>query len=544
MNYRQALIVLLIGLFIVAAKTHAQTPRRTPQTPGRTPAAGSTQTRQGGNNAAPKATPTPPPATARTPTSIPAGALAMVNGQAIMPADVESDVRAIINAHQDPYMQAFYEDPSKETAAARTRALDARTKSLLIEAEAKRRKMSVAELIEKEITSRVPAPSEDDIKAVYDANRAQLGGADLETVRPQIVNYIRGKVSERLYSELATRMRMTNAVTRGADPNAPNLSPGAVLVTVGDKPFTAGMLDERLKPYFYKMRLAVYDAQQNAVNKRINDMLLMAEARRRNVPPEDTIREEITNKLHHPTDADVEKFYRDNKERITGDLASVRAEIVKYLEQQEQERAERAFASKLRASADVRIALKEPDAPFQAVSLDDDPSRGDARATVTVVEFTDFQCPACGAMYPVLEETLKAYGSRVRFVVRDFPLGMHAFARKAAEAADAANAQGKFFEYINLLFTHQDALDMDALKKYATQLNLDRARFDAALDAGTYAAEVQHDVDDGELYGVESTPAIFINGVRLQDLSAEGIRAAIDKAFARAGQSPAGAANR
>ncbi|HEV7860339.1 MAG TPA: thioredoxin domain-containing protein [Pyrinomonadaceae bacterium] len=534
MNYHQALIAFLIGLFMLAA-TPAQTPRRTPQTPRRTPAAGGTQARPG--PATPSATPsaTPAAATAKRLSAPPAGALAMVNGQAIMPADVEPDVRAIITGNQDPYMQAYYEDTLKETAAARARALDARTRSLLIEAEAKRRKISVAELIEKEVTSRVPAPSEDDIKAVYDANRAQLGGADLESVRPQIINYIRGKVSERLYSELATRMRMTNTVTRGADPNAQNLPPGAVLVTVGDKQFTAGMLDERLKPYFYKMRLAVYDAQKTAVNKRINDILLMAEAQRRGVTQEQIIDEEVNKKIHHPTDADVEKFYQENKERINSDLASVRAEIVKYLEQQEEEKTALALAQKLRAGADVRLLIKEPEAPVQAISLDDDPSRGDARSPVTIVEFTDFQCPACGAMYPVLEETLKSYGARVHFVVRDFPLAMHPFARKAAEAAAAANAQGKFFEYINLLFTHQNALDVDSLKNYATQLNLDRARFDAALDAGTYAAEVQHDVEDGELYGVDSTPAIFINGVRLQDLTAEGIRAAINKAFARAG---------
>lgn len=541
MNYRQALIALFISL-LVAAATHAQTPRRatTTQTPRRTTAAGNTQVHPG--NAAPNATPSPTPAATASSQRLvapPAGALAMVNGQAIMPADVEGDVRAIILSNQDPYMQAYYEDPSKEMTAARVRGLDARTKSLLIEAEARRRKMTVAELIEKEVTSRVPAPTEDEIKAVYDANRAQLGSADLETVRPQIVNYLRGKTSERLYSELASRMRMTNAVTRGADPNAPNLSPGAVLVTVGDKPFTAGMLDERLKPYLYRMRLAVYDAQVTAVNKRINDILLIAEAQRRNVTREQIIDEEVNKKIHHPTDADVEKFYTENKERINGDLASVRAEIVRYLEQQEEDRTARALAQKLRAGADVRLFVKEPEAPVQSISLDDDPARGDVKSPVTIVEFTDFQCPACGAMYPVLEETLKAYGTRVRFVVRDFPLGQHQFARKAAEAADAANAQGKFFEYINLLFTHQDALDVDSLKKYATQLNLDRARFDAALDAGTYAAEVQHDVDDGELYGVDSTPAIFINGVRLQDLSAEGIRAAIDKAFARVGQSPA-----
>ena len=135
-------------------------------------------------------------------------------------------------------------------------------------------------------------------------------------------------------------------------------------------------------------------------------------------------------------------------------------------------------------------------------------------------------------MQPVLEEVLGSYGDKVRFVVRDFPLTMHANARKAAEAADAANAQGKFFEYTALLFKRQNALDMPSLKKYASELGLDRARFDAAFDSGTYAAEVRHDIQDGEIYGIDSTPTIFINGVKLDELNAEGLRAAIDHALA------------
>jgi protein-disulfide isomerase len=149
---------------------------------------------------------------------------------------------------------------------------------------------------------------------------------------------------------------------------------------------------------------------------------------------------------------------------------------------------------------------------------------------VTIVEFTDFQCPACAAMHPVLEEVLKSYGNKVRFVVRDFPLNMHENARKAAEAANAANAQGKFFEYIAVLFKNQKALDVPSLKKYASDLGLDRVKFDAALDRGTYAAEVKKDISDGELYGVGSTPTIFVNGVQLRVLSADGLRAAIDRA--------------
>ena len=168
----------------------------------------------------------------------------------------------------------------------------------------------------------------------------------------------------------------------------------------------------------------------------------------------------------------------------------------------------------------------------QTVSVDDDPVRGPASAAVTIVEFTDFQCPSCAAMHPVIEEVLKSYGSKVRFVVRDFPLAMHADARKAAEAANAAHAQGKFFEYAALLFKGQKELDVPSLKKYASELGLDRARFDAALDSGKFAAEVRHDIAQGELYGVGATPTIFINGVMLTELTSDALRAAIDRALA------------
>jgi protein-disulfide isomerase len=136
-------------------------------------------------------------------------------------------------------------------------------------------------------------------------------------------------------------------------------------------------------------------------------------------------------------------------------------------------------------------------------------------------------------MHPVLEEVLASYGNKVRFVVRDFPLVQHENARKAAEAANAAKAQNKFFEYAALLFKRQSALDVPSLKKYATELGLNRAKFDAELDRGVYEEEVRHDLEDGEVYGISSTPAIFINGVRLKVLSADGLREAIDRAVAQ-----------
>jgi protein-disulfide isomerase len=135
-------------------------------------------------------------------------------------------------------------------------------------------------------------------------------------------------------------------------------------------------------------------------------------------------------------------------------------------------------------------------------------------------------------MHPVLEEVLKPYGNSVRLVVRDFPLSQHENAMKAAQAANAAHAQGKFFEYIALLYSRQKALDIASLKKYASELGLNRQQFDAALESGMYEAEIKHDITDADIYGVGSTPTLFVNGVMLRTLSADALRQAIDRAAA------------
>jgi len=128
------------------------------------------------------------------------------------------------------------------------------------------------------------------------------------------------------------------------------------------------------------------------------------------------------------------------------------------------------------------------------ITTDDQPTKGSANASVTIVEFTDFECPSSARQHPVLDRIVSEFGDRVRLVVRDFPLLQHANARKAAEAAEAAREQGKYWEYASVLFRNQSALGVDKLKQYATELGLDRARFDASLDSGKFAEKVQRDV--------------------------------------------------
>jgi protein-disulfide isomerase len=484
--------------------------------------------------AANPARPEPTPVSQPTPAAMVAPSapvtLATVNGQPVTTAEIDPNVRQELDSLDG------------RIAEARRQVTELQINTSLLESEAAKRKMDPQQLYDLEVARKVTEPTAAEIEKVIHDNADKVDQAD-PTTRQQVVNYLKGEREAKLSEEFIKRLRASNPVVNVAAAGAANLPPTAVIATVGGRPVTAGKIDERLKPIVYKLRLNSYQLAKQALEVTINDMLLLAEANRRNVGPEEIVRKEVSEKVRPPSEAEVTKFYTDNKAKLSGELSSLHDQIASYLQEQDRQRLEQELSNRLRTGANIRILISEPVLPVQTISVDDDPVRGDATAPVTIVEFTDFQCPACAAMQPLLEEALKTYGNKVRLVVRDFPLAMHPNARKAAEAANAANAQGKFFEYTSLLFKRQNALDVASLKKYATELGLNRTTFDAALDSGKYAAEVKHDLDDGELYGVDSTPAIFVNGVALREMSIEALRALIDRGLAAAGSSPKVSAN-
>jgi protein-disulfide isomerase len=167
-------------------------------------------------------------------------------------------------------------------------------------------------------------------------------------------------------------------------------------------------------------------------------------------------------------------------------------------------------------------ANQQPSQPQRIeVSLDDDPVKGSPDAKVTIVEFSDFQCPFCQRFFlqtlPQIEEKYIKTG-KVRFVYRDFPLNFHQYAQKAAEAAECADEQGKFWEYHDILFqklSEWATVGESKFKEYAQQLGLDMQKFNQCLDSGKYANEVQKDYNDGLKYGVSGTPTFFINGIKI-----------------------------
>jgi NhaA family Na+:H+ antiporter len=158
---------------------------------------------------------------------------------------------------------------------------------------------------------------------------------------------------------------------------------------------------------------------------------------------------------------------------------------------------------------DVNIATLTP-----PVDDERDHVRGDPGAPVTLVEYGDFQCPYCGDAYPVVHELLARFGDRLRFVFRHMPLSdLHPRAEAAAEAAEAAGAQGRFWEMHDRLFSHQQQLSDQDLRDHAEAIGLDVERFDLELRERRHAGRVAEDYSSGTRSGTPSTPRFFINGV-------------------------------
>ncbi len=191
-------------------------------------------------------------------------------------------------------------------------------------------------------------------------------------------------------------------------------------------------------------------------------------------------------------------------------------------------------ARQLGATADQLIDLSDD------VDPERDHVRGSGHAPVTLVEYADFECPYCGQAEPVIRELLGTFGEDLRYVFRHLPLNdVHPHAQLAAEAAEAAGAQGAFWEMHDLLFEHQDALTPEDLHDHAAELGLDTERFDDELRRRTYAPRVSADVSSADASGVSGTPSFFINGRRHQGVyDAATLSAAVRMARAMAGAPP------
>jgi protein-disulfide isomerase len=279
----------------------------------------------------------------------------------------------------------------------------------------------------------------------------------------------------------------------------------------------------------------LYDGRRAALDDIIADMLITEAAKAKKMTPEAYVDAEVAKRAKKVSESDVVAFYQSNVAQMQGrSLEQMSPAINRFLEQQEEVAARQALVSELKkAGPPVRVMLEVPRA---AIALDAaDPSIGNAKAPVTIVEYSDFQCPFCLRAAPTLKRLRDTYGDKVRVVWKDFPLTqIHPQAFKAAEAGHCAADQGKFWEFHDKMFGNQQALQPDFLKQYAKDSGLDTAKFETCLDSSKYAERVRDSVAAGSALGVSSTPTVFVNGRMLEGAQPyEVFAAVIDEELAK-----------
>ncbi len=307
---------------------------------------------------------------------------------------------------------------------------------------------------------------------------------------------------------------------------------------IGEETITQAELDAWIKDELWKDQTdggnatRVYALREQGLERMVDKRLVDAEAKKRGLEPDALLDAEAAKRVA-VSDADVRAYFDQNQAKLSGEtFESLAPRIRQYLERSKGTGAAQAFVAELRAAAKVEMLLERPRIQVAAEGH----ASGPADAPITLIEFSDYECPFCRRAEPVVQQVLEEYAGKVRFVYRHYPLeSIHPRARGAAEAAACAEEQGRFWEYHAQLFADNAGLAPAQLESYAGQASLDLPAFKACVAEHRSAKRVEADVAAGEAAGVTGTPAFFLNGIPLSGAQPiEEFRRLIDAELQRA----------
>jgi len=289
--------------------------------------------------------------------------------------------------------------------------------------------------------------------------------------------------------------------------------PDQVVATVGNHNITEKELDAKIKPQLAPIESQIYDLKVQALNAMADEYLIDQAAKKENLSTADYLKKSLSQ--HKLTETDAKMYYDQHKEVQTRypKFDEIKARLTEALQAQRDEEDKAAFIEKLRKAQPLTVMLT---APRINVKTAGHPEIGPVNAPVTIVEFSDFQCPYCGRAEPTLKQVRAKYGDKIRLIYMDFPLGIHDHAIDAASAGRCAGEQGKFWQLHDLMFADQSKLKPDDLKADAKKLGLDTAKFNECFDKGKYKSEIEADMQQGHDLGVDGTPAFYVDGRPLQ----------------------------
>jgi protein-disulfide isomerase len=301
------------------------------------------------------------------------------------------------------------------------------------------------------------------------------------------------------------------AATPSASSSAAGPGDSAIAATVGGEPITMGELDKAAANQLSKIRQQEFQVRNDVLSQMIQQKLVAKEAAARKVTDADLLKAEVDAKSAKPTADEISQYYEKMKSRMGGKtLDEVKPDIERALTVQKSNDRRAQFFTELSAKNEVKVLL---DPPRATITLRPSaPVEGPANAPITIVEWSDYQCPFCKRAHPTIEQVLSEYKDKVRFIYLDYPLPFHQSAMPAAQAVHCAEDQGKFWEYHKNLFEAAGDLSSADLSKRATDLGLDAAKFQACIDSKKHDELIKSNYDDGSALGVTGTPAFFING--------------------------------
>lgn len=287
----------------------------------------------------------------------------------------------------------------------------------------------------------------------------------------------------------------------------PAESGNRVVASIGARSITLREIEQTVALPLYQADQQRSQLLHQALQQLIDEELLKTEASRKGV----TVSQLVADASQSESIARLANLPGPVKQLSLGKARSS-VDVEAPRDPQEQARLRQALLVALRRQATIHINLPAPEPPILPVSADDDPSVGPASAPVTIVEFSDFQCPYCKLSVPLMKEILAKYPDKVKVVYRDYPGPNHPHAQQAAEAAQCAGDQGKFWEYHDSLFDRQAPGTGWNFTELAKEIGLNQDAFATCLNTGRYREEVAKDLRDGFKLGVTSTPTFFING--------------------------------
>ena len=322
---------------------------------------------------------------------------------------------------------------------------------------------------------------------------------------------------------------------------APSYGPGAdsVVAYWKDGKMTFGELQAETDKQANKMVADYltqrYEMELQAIDDKLNEQILGAEAKAKGAADVNALlKTEVEGKTPAPTEAELQDAYNSLKRKLGNKtLDEARDDVTKAVLRQKQSERFQTYIEELRTKYGVVVQLPYPDVPRINVSVDDDPSIGPADAPITIVQFADYQCPYCGRAQDAVDQVLKDYEGKVRFVFRDFPLSFHQQATPAAVAANCAGKQDKFWSIHRGIMKDQRALSDADLEKLATEAGVDLAKWNDCRKDSSMTDEINKDEKDGAEAGVSGTPAFFINGIFLNGAQPyDKFKAIIDRELA------------